>query len=152
MDQTLKKSSSGDFCDCPHVQRHVTLKCMVMSSQGNQAFNVLREQVDRRKLSIIVHNSHQKTSAILGAFFNIFRNAETTICKCYCVIIECSMAWWGPHKVTLYTASLGTYKRIFMVDAQPSLLASLMKKWGVSSHICDFTKFKNQYFTKKKKN
>lgn len=93
-------SSSGDFCDCPHVQRHVTLKCMVMSSQGNQAFNVLREQVDRRKLSVIVHNSHQKTSAILDAFFNIFRNAETTICKCYCVIIECSMAWWGPHKVT----------------------------------------------------
>lgn len=57
----------------------------------------------------------------------------------------------GATQSDLYTASLGTYKRIFMVDAQPSLLASLMKKWGVSSHICDFTKFKNQYFTKKKK-
>ena len=52
----------------------------------------------------------------------------------------------GATQSDLYTASLGTYKRIFMVDAQPSLLASLMKKWGVSSHICDFTKFKNQYF------
>lgn len=37
-----------------------------------------------------------------------------------------------------------------MVGVQPSLLASLMKKGGVSSHICDYTKFKNQYFTKKK--